>query len=248
MKKYVLRITVILMISTLVFNCKKDEKTEPKPDPVVESIADEMAATLSGDGSGITNEILGVMGIISESSYFLKSASLDTIYSNDTSIHITNGTGAIIKYNYSFNINYGYVFNGLALENVYYNAEINGSYDGLRIGFSETRNSEWVLTGLNLLSANYVLNGTSVRDGQSESKVGLKSQMSSTSEITLNDIKINKVTLDLTSGTLNWKINGKINDSSYEYEAVIELIDSKTAKLSIDGNTFTINLENGEVE
>ena len=248
MKKNLFRITLILVLSLLIFNCKDDEKTESEPDPEVENIADEIAATLSGDGSGITNEILGFTGIVAESSSLLKSATLDTLFSNDTSIKIANSAGEQITYNYNFDINYGYVIDGFTLNNVYYNADIVGSYDGLRIAFSETRSSKWVFTGLDLLSTSYILNGTSERTGQSESKVGLKSQMSSTAEITLIDVKINKATLNLTSGTMNWKINGRINDTDFAYEAVIEIIDNKSAELTIDGYTFTINLEDGEVE
>jgi hypothetical protein len=244
MKKvfYFMSFALIMCLSST--SCKKNDTTSTGD---TQDIADEIAASVGSSNSGLSSEIVSTAQLTKDYKS-LKSSVIDTLYSVDTMFTKSSTSGAKITYNYSYNVKYGYVFDNNSLNNMYYNSVLNGSYDALRISSTDDRKSSWVVTGLPASSSNYVLNGTTERTGSSQSKVRNKRSFTSGSQITLTDVKVNKSSLLIVSGTLNWSISGTLNGQSYSYSAVLIYQGNGTAQLTLNGTAYTISLSTGEIE
>lgn len=244
MKKVFYLMSIALIMSMVWTSCENNDTNNASD---TQDIADEIAASVGSSNSGITSEIVSTAELTKEYES-AKSSAIDTLYSVDTTITKSSTSGAIITYNYLYNIKYGYVFDDNGLSNMYYNSIIDGSFNAPRISSNDNRTSNWVMTGLPVSSSTYILNGTTERTGSSQSRVRNKRSFTSGSEITLTDVKVNKSSLKVVSGTLNWRITGTMNGQSYSYSAVLVYQDNGTAQLTLDGTTYTINLSTGETE
>jgi hypothetical protein len=241
------RLISILTLIILVGNsCKKTDNTIDTI--VIDEVADDIAATLRASNSGLSSEIAMVTGLSNEyNSVARKSAESDTIFTVDTVITKSNIQGATILYNYTYQMNYGYVFNLLGTDNLFYSGEISGNFENRRIKITDERNSNWVVTGYENAFAEYILNGTTHRTGSTQSKVRNKSQMSSESQITLTNIRVNKSNQKITTGTMNWTITGEVNNIPYNYNATITYIGNDEIQLSLNDTIYIIDIALGEI-
>lgn len=248
MKKTIYFMSIIALTSFMSISCsQEDEITDSTV--VAEEVADDIAASLGSSNSGISSEITEIAGLADEYiSDQLKSALSDTVYSVDTSFTRENQAGTLITYSYSYQMEYGYVFDGVSLDNLYYKGSVNGSFDAPRIGSSDDRSSDWSLTGLEISSSNYILNGSTIRTGNSVSKIRNKSQVTSNSQISLSNVKINKSALTIIEGTLTWNISGTVNEQNYNFVAIVSYLGNGKAELILDGITYTIDIVSGEIE
>ena len=228
-------------------SCTKEEEKEAEIF-ATEEIADEIAAALGSSNSGISDEIVEIAQLSDDYISELKSTLSDTLYSADTSFTRTNPSGSVITYNYTFQMEYGYVFDGGKLNNFYYNGNASGSFDAPRIGSSDSRISDWTITGLEVSSSNYLLNGITTRTGVSQSKVRNKSNISSNSEISLVNVTINKSTFEIVEGTLEWSYTGTVDDQSHTYSVIVVYQGNGVAELTLNGIKYMINISSGEIE
>ena len=247
MKKSFKLLFVTLLTGALIMSCTKEEEKEAEIF-ATEEIADEIAAALGSSNSGISDEIVEIAQLSDDYISDLKSTLTDTVFSVDTSFTRTNPSGSVVTYNYTFQMEYGYIFENGKLNRFYYNGNASGSLDAPRIGSSDSRISDWILTGLEVSSSNYLLNGTTTRTGVSQSKVRYKSNISSDSEITLTNVNINKSTLEIVEGTLEWNYTGTVNGQSYTYSVIIVYQGNGMAELTINGIKYIINISSGEIE
>lgn len=247
MKKVIYFLLVSLSIGILSTSCNKEDNNINDA-AVTEEVADEIAAAIGESNSGLSSEIVEMADIADSYTETLKSDAYDTIYSVDTSFIRTNSAGTLITYNYSYNMEYGYVFMNGTLNNIYYQSGVDGEFDAPRLSSSNERNSNWVMTGLELSSSNYIINGETSRTAGSMSKIRNKSQISSKSQITVSNVKVNKSNLYITEGTLSWNISGTVNEQSFNYSATVVYKGNGTAELTINGVKYTINLSSGEIE
>ena len=245
MKKVFYFFVIALSLVFLATSCNKDN--ELNDSAITNDVADDIAASLGKSNSGLSGELEDIAKLAAEYPN-TKAATLDTIYSVDTTFTRSSAEGAIISYSYSFHAEWGYVLQGATLNNIYYNAVVEGSYDAPRIGGSGNREGHWVMTGLQISSPTYIINGTSARLGNSHSKVRKKSTITSNSEVTLTDVKVDKSTYLIKGGTLSWNISGTVNDKEYSYSATIIFNGDGTAGLSINGTSYTIDLSKGETK
>jgi hypothetical protein len=242
------RLIPILTFIILIGNsCKKANNTIDTI--VIDEVADDIAATLRASNSGLSNEIAMVTGLSNEyNSVTRKSTESDTIFTVDTIITKSNIPGATILYNYTYQMKYGYVFNLLGNDNLFYSGEIFGNFENRRIKITDERNSNWVVTGYENTSIEYVLNGTTHRTGSAQSKVRNKSQMSSESQITLTNIRVNKSNQEITSGIMSWTIAGEVNGIPYNYNATITYIGNDEIQLSLNDTIYIIDIAFGEIK
>lgn len=248
MKRAFYLMSIVFIASLTSISCsKEDDKTENTT--VVADVADDIAASMGSSNSGLSSEIIEIAELSGEyADEGLKSMASDTVYSVDTNFTRENPAGTVITFNYSYQMEYGYIFEGSTLNRLYYNCTIEGGYDAPRISSADNRTSNWSLTGLDISSSAYILNGTTVRTGNSESKIRNKSQTYSDSQISLSNVKIDKSTLEIVEGTLTWHITGTVNAKSYDYNVIVSYLGNGKAELTIDGVKYTIDIESGEIE
>ena len=246
MKKRVFGLVSIALVSgMLLWSCNDDDDNSGNS-AVTDEVADEIASGSGDYTSGISSEVVEVAELAEAYANDLKAASLDTVMM-DTTFTKSNSNSSY-SYSYDYDAELGYVFEGASLKSIYYLGDVSGSYDAPRRGATDSRSSEWILTGLEVSASAYVVNGTTERTSSSQSKVRNKNAMTSGSDIIVSNVKIDKSTLEILEGTLTWDIEGTVNGESYSYNAVLTYQGNGMGELTIDGMKYDINITSGEVE
>jgi hypothetical protein len=244
MKTNIFFFAALFFAAIVVSSCQKDDETSTV---IIDEIADDIASTLGGNGSGLADEFTETTQIADRFNASLKAAVADTLYATDTTFARTNTPGASHKYSYNFTRKYGYVYQ-IGESYFYYHGSLDGSYDTRRLAGADNRTTDVKITGFAITSTTYALNGTSQRSGNCQSKVRNKSTVTSSSQITATDVKMNKSTYAIESGSLSWEISGKVNDIDFNYTAQVVFNGNGSATLTINGKEYTIDLSSGEVQ
>ncbi len=237
-----------LLTGLIITGCKKDDNLLSEEE-IAEEVADDIAALIGSGNSGLSAEIADVAEIAEENlpdtSKTIKS---DTLYVVDTTIVRTNPSGTVITYNYTYQMQYGYLFDGVKLTGFFYEGDADGSFDAPRIASSTSSVSDWLFENFEIGSSYYILNGTSSITSSTESKVRNKVKIKSNSQITVSNVKIDKSTLQILEGSLNLNISGTVDDQDFSYNVTVIYSGNGKAELTINGNTYIINLSTGEIE
>lgn len=252
MKNLFVQISCAALISLSIISCSKDDDNTNSKKDYSDAVADEIAAS----SSNLTRVMTGTSDSYSEciSSqtktavlYGLKSASLDTVFQKKKSF--TNSSTELDPYTFSFtyNVHFGLVNKNGDPDNLFYNSDVVGNYEGAIINASISENCNWVLTGLNATSDDFILNGTGVLKSNSTNKVR-EDVIVSTSNVKFQNVTYDKITDEITGGTLNWNISGTVNGESFNYEAVLILTSDRKAELTLSNKKYYINISTGEVE
>lgn len=246
MKKSVQLLCTLILTGLLIVSCSKEDTSSTID---TEDIAEDIAYSLSAENNGITSEFLYAAEAGDDyetaSSKSAQTTTADTLIVFDTNYYYSSPAGATTAYDFSLDINYGYVYQTGLADYMYYNSTIEGTVDAPRIYVSENRVSYWTFKGFEISYSDYTLNGTINRQGTSELKVRSKSKISSTSVIDFSDIKIDKSNYTIT-GSLNWVISGTINSENFQFEISVEYLGNGQANIIIEGIVYTIYISTGE--
>lgn len=243
MKKLSILNTIAVLISLLVLSCEKDDSTNSTDYSDV--VADEIAASASN--------VTGGMSIASGSydeytSNDQRSASLDTVFQKEKTFTKISSPLAPYSFSFSYTVHFGIVLNSSTkiIDNMFYNSDASGNFNNSVVTASITENSKWKLTGFEVSSSSFILNGTGTLKGNSLNKIKGDSIIS-TSNIKFENILINKTTDEITDGTLNWDISGTVNGESFKYSATLVFTNGTEAELTLSGNKYYINISTGKV-
>lgn len=243
MKKTVILLSFVLFSGLIFSSCEKEEGMDKA---TKDEIAADVASSM-GPNTGVSSEIASAALLSGSFEDPSKSQLNDTVYSVENDFTLTNRQGALITYSYNLHVKYGFILQNFILHHAYYISEIAGSFDGPRISLSESRSNNWEFTGLLPTTDEYILNGQSERSSNSQSKIGNQSQIVSSASITFSDVLIDKLTTEIVGGTLYWEIEGTVNDKSFSCEATVVLKGDDTAELTIEGDTYLVDLTTGEI-
>lgn len=238
-----------LLTGLIITGCKKDDDNSLSEEALADEVADEIAGLLGSGNSGLTAEFADVAEIAEENlpdtSNTMKSDTLSVV---DTTIVRTNPPGTVITYNYTYQMQYGYLFDGGKLTGFFYDGDADGNFDAPRIASSTSSVNDWLLENFEIGTSYYILNGTTSITSSTESKVRNKVKIKSNSQITVSNVKIDKSTLQILEGSLNLNITGTVDDQNFSYNVTIVFKGDGKAELTINGNTYIINLSTGEIE
>jgi len=241
MKRTIYFLLALLVAGTMFMGC--EEKLVD--DPVADQVAEDIASTLGSSNSGISSEIQGASLLVNLYDLNAKTGITDTVYSTEKNFTSSNEEGTLITFNIDFDLNWGIIFDEYLY--VYYNSTVEGSFDAPRISSTDTRNTNWKITGLFQSSTEYILNGESERTGTAELKIGDQAEIISTSDIVYNNITVDKETLEITGGSLDWAITGTIDEDSFTYNATVVYQGDGKALININGHKYSIDIEFGEI-
>lgn len=118
----------------------------------------------------------------------------------------------------------------------------SGEYETSRMASEDSAISDWTISNLVLGSA-WTLNGTYTRNGSQTSLI--RNQNSFTSELTMNisSLTVNKSTLRVDSGSATFLLTGNsTGGNSFRFEGTIVFSDNGTATVTINGQTYEIDL------
>jgi hypothetical protein len=158
----------------------------------------------------------------------------------DSSIIRSSAAGAAVTY--SFSLAWGWKLSCASPAN--FSASFNGrsTYDAPRISSNDSSKGSFVMTGLSLTDANYTLNTNYVRNGSQQSKIGKKNSFTSNITITSGNVKVDKVTREIVSGTATASISGASSSGkAFSFSGTLIFNGNKTATLQITGgSSYTI--------
>ncbi len=232
--------TLILSIigCNLFIACSKDN--DSATENATEDISIYIATSITSTKRGIVNEMDNSLSIASNVEINnLKYSGNDTIYTNDSTITISENDS--YNYNYELNANYGIIKNSGPTYNFFYNADLSCTFAGSNIDSHESRLSEWILSGLESTSDTYILNGDI-------SSYYNNSTTTYYSIINMSDITFDKTTQQILSGKMTWEVEQIQSESDTTCIATLVFNGDETADLELNDISYSINLETGELQ
>ncbi len=220
-------------------------KEEPMPDPPAEAnmteedAADIIEGALGRKTGGLSKEVEQTAAIADQ--YTTKALLSPCGETRDTTISYEHN-GLLITANYSTSTSYTVNCNNLDVPvSIDFSSQTNGSYASQRMTSTNSGTSSWNLDNL-AVGTNFILNGTYSRTGTQSSLVREQNTFNSDFDLTLENIKIDKTTYEIESGTATYSLNAEVEGgNAYSYEGSITFLGDQTAEVVINGIPFTIH-------
>ena len=242
MKKIPYSLLALLLLATV--SCKKTDSTLATPNISVSDAADLMASSLALNSSGVTNvsdDATYRSKIIIDTKAACGSTSKDTV-----TRHSEPGSATTFTYGFGYTHTLNCNANNLP-DNVMSKVNYSGTFSGPRITSANAGSASLRVGGLTSTAAAYVVNGTYVRSGSFTSKVDTTNHGSSNASITLTNLLLTKPSRTIASGTGTFTLTGTVpKKGNYSYTGTIVFNGDGTAKLTVNGTVFNVNLSTGE--
>ncbi len=248
-----------LVVMITFMSCEKEKDSDVNAISEDEA-ADIVAMALAENSSGAvlvvetttetTDKAINEESLSSESGLTLKSASTSACgFSHDTTFSIQNMNGTVITFDYSFSYSYSLTCNQYSIpESMGISYSYNGNFDAPRLGSNSSGNGSLTISGLELSAANYTFEGSYRQEGSSESKVRNQYTTSNSLEINFMAMVINKNTYKIEGGTASASLEGTVpQKGSFSFSCAITFNGDDTATVIINGNSYLIDLEDGEI-
>jgi hypothetical protein len=233
-----------------VFAACKDEEAETP-----NAITSEEAAVMVG--SSFASNSSGVTSVSKESA----SKSEDILEENSAGRVATCGVsqaidlsgaspvGGTITWSYDFSYNFRLNCNAEELpDNIAVNLNYNGSFDSPKLAFEYSGLSELALRRFEESEEDFLMDGLYKRSGSFEIKEGEQKAGSSSIEITLTNIAIDKSTHKIVDGSSSFLLTGSVSGrGTFKYEGTVEFNGNDTADLKIKSEVYLLNLNDGTV-
>jgi len=242
-------IWLFLSIMAAFVACKDEEADAPN------AISSEEAAVMVG--SSFASNSSGVSLVSKESA----NKSEDILDENSSGRIATCGvsqsidlSGAspvsgTITWSYDFSYNFRLNCNVEELpENITVGLTYNGAFSSPKLGFEHSGLSELALTGLKESDINFLMNGSYKRSGSFEIKEGEKKAGSSSIDITITNVAIDKTTHKIKNGSSSFLLTGSVSGKgTFRYEGTVEFKGNDSADLKIKSQVFLLNLNDGSI-
>lgn len=157
--------------------------------------------------------------------------------------------GGTITWSYDFSYNFRLNCNADELpDNIAVNLSYNGDFDSPKLAFEHSGLSELTLKGLEDSATDFLMNGLYKRSGSFEIKEGEKKSGSSSIDITITNVVIDKTTHKIVSGNSSFLLTGSVSGKgTFKYEGTVEFSGSDSAQMKIKNEVFLLNLNDGSV-
>lgn len=243
-KSYVL----VLMVLVSAAACDEDDST-----PAVvsnEEAADMVATSLAEESSGMTTVVADATSAAQDALGTEGGRKASCGYSENHAVTKTNRESAIITYSYDYSYSYEMTCNTddepLTLVS---GADFTGSFDAPRLASAHTGKSDLNISALDETATSYLVNGSYSRTGTFESRVRNKNTSTSTVLISLDEITVDKEGNEIVNGSASVSITGEVpGQGNFSLEGSIVFEGNDKATLTIDGTTYSIDLETAEVD
>ncbi|MEM6805466.1 MAG: hypothetical protein AAF696_28975 [Bacteroidota bacterium] len=229
--------TAILLFSLLAFQsaCTVEVELEDlKESEVVEIIE----ASLQEFAGGLTSNIQDIAEEITEA--ISSGALCDTAYTQSVEENYQRGQ---IQSNYSTEMTYEMSCNELNKPaSASFSSSTEYSYSTLRLSADDEANFEGNISGLLLTDPNLALEGNYASSGNQELNFNTSRSLGSTFNANLTNFQVDKSSFDILSGTATFTFTGTLQDTEFTYSGSITFNSDGTAKLDLNGNTYSLDL------
>lgn len=156
--------------------------------------------------------------------------------------------GNNLEFDLSFNYNYGLVCTNNIPDELEFNFGSSSVYDGPRLARTGSSNGNATAGGLRFNDSNYDLDATFTSVSEVNQKERNRKTFTGQSEVILTDLLINKVTLEIQSGSGSITSSGSSSDGdSYQFNASVDYQGDGVAIVNINEIRYSINLTTGEI-
>lgn len=236
---------VLLLLLAAAVSCKKDggSSLKIKGNVSTDEAADMVAASMSSNFNGVA----GVSGDVTVSAQAFVSLHMACGSTRTDSISRSH-SGDQVSYNYK--LKYSYTLNcnsNNVPDNLLSNLAYSGSYDGPRIASTNSGSSSFTVSGLEGDIANFSVAGGYERDGSFKSKVDTTNAGNSHTNINVQSLVVTKLGHKIVSGAATFTITGNVpKKGDFSFSGSIVFNGDGTAKLTVNGTIYIVNLETGE--
>jgi len=232
-----------LILLLVLGACKKSDNNNTNDETTADAAA-MVATTLSANSNGVAS-ISADVTVNAQAVVDLNLACGSTKSYNYTH---QNPQGSATTYSYTLNYNYTLNCNtSNQPDNVTGSATDAGSFDGPRLSSNNTGSATFKVAGLTQNATTYAVNGEYKRMGTFTSKVGDKTSSTSTVDVTLSNILINKSNKTITSGTATVTVSGSnTKNGSFNFTGSITFNGNGKATVTLNGTVYIVNLVTGE--
>lgn len=227
---------LLLVFST---SCEKETTSGPEETLSEEEVVAVVEGALLMNTEGITAEALDAANTSDE---YLEKNNGPCEASFDTSV-VRSYSGARISSAYTSHWGWTVHCNDLMVPNsIDFGRTTVGIYETLRMSSNDQANSNWAVDNL-IAGDNYIINGSYTREGSQTSKVRSQNSFSSSLFVELSDLQVHKELKRIESGTATYALSGEsTNGNSFHYEGQIIFLGDGSATVTINGNTYEIDL------
>jgi hypothetical protein len=224
-----------------VSSCKKDSSTTTPTASTTVTEAD--AAELTTDA--VVPSTGGIITQLNTSASINTSVPLSCGESKDSTITKSSAAGVTPTYSYSLGWNYLLNCNGVIPSALTFNFTGNAAYDGASMSSSDKSTGEFVLSGLQPASSQYLFNATYNRAGTTTSKIARKYTFTSNITVKSGNIAVDKSSLQILSGSASVSITATSSSGkTFNFNGTITFLGDKKATLVLNsGVTYPISWE-----
>lgn len=220
-------------------SCSKDNDTSASVSE--EEIAESISQSVATDGGGLVIQATATASAVNNAA-----ARMGGKFSDECGVQhsdVFSGSsagGTAVTFSYSFSRNWLLTCNGTIPQQFEFNYKGKATYDAPRMSSDDSATAKILVT--NLDSNYYVYNHQYAREGSQVSKIRNKRSFKSLIAISSTDIRIDKSTLRIVSGTATATVSGEGSDGhSFSYSGTITFLGNQTATLVLgNGGTYTI--------
>ncbi len=239
------KITCVAVLLLLVFGgCKKTTSLVPTDITTTEA-ANLIAGTLSTNANGFITATTD----ITLNSQLIFDTNIGCGATKAYTATHTNPSGSVYIYSNTYSYNYTLNCNTNNLpDNVTGSASDNGSFDGPNLSSTNSGTATFRVAGLSPTSLVYVINGEYKRTGSFTSKVDSKSTGTSTVDIIVSNLTINKLTKVIVSGTATVTVTGTTaKGTAINFNGNLTFTGDGNATATVNGTVYIVNLLTGEI-
>lgn len=237
-----------LLASALLWatGCQKDDAPEANAISEAEA-ADLVGAAVAIEEGGLVVQIQEA--IVRDEGTQVTAAQQNTAlcgFVKDGTFAHSSQPGQQVQYQFTYQTQLSYQCVDGAVDQATWTLNGSGMYDGPRRQTSFTSGGTWTLSQISGTGP-YRFNGSFERSGTYELRLrnrGVTSQLSLNSE----DIVVNRTSRQVESGTAFVNLSGQTAQrGAFSFTATLEFLGDQQGRLTVNGRSYLINLQTGEV-
>jgi hypothetical protein len=234
MKKNLLKSLAMFGLAGMLFTaCQKDDDVQTQS--ITEEEAAEVAARSVDPASGGVVVQLNTSVTIATNPVYTAPSNCGVQKSNTYSG--SSSQGASISYAYSYGWNWMLTCSGTTPQRFDYSYSGQSGYDGPRVTTAGSASASATIAGLESSASQYSVSSNYTHDGTTTSKIGNKNSFTSKVVINSTNIKIDKVTRQIVSGTGAIEISGATTaGATFNYAGTITFIGNNKANIVLNSN------------
>jgi len=241
-RKIVYSLALISGLALVVTSCKKDDD-----DGTITSdeMAEAVVQTFSSQGGGLvvqTNVALSVVSSIDNAASQAKFADYCGYSNTKTLTSANSDTATYYIWSYGISWKYGLTCIEKVPSQFDFQAAGRALYDFPRMSSDDSVSNKITVTGLSADTTFFTATQTYVRTGTQQSKIGKMHKFTSTVTITSTNMKINKTTLRIVSGTAKVNIKGESSSGkSFSLSGNLTFSGNDAASLVLNDTKYTVS-------